>query len=360
MSGPEAKLVPFAGQKSEVPKPRGRTPSPVARLKEQPGPPPAERDFDFDIKCVDVIYAEDEEVFRESTVRVLLNVGFARENIHEAENGNEALHHLAKLQSSGNITSPLVVLLDVRMPGMDGRECALQIQELVKRRCLRREPFVMCVSSIRRQVIVDEGQGNFQIVLPKPFKTSFVDEAVERLRQWWTCGYGRQLAAWKTFDPSTIDFVIADSEPVCRLSTSMAFARGGANTECIHEVECVEELLEMLADAQAQDRTRPLIVLLGQVSWMQEIRSFLDGEGEERPTITREPFLVCTSVDSDRISASPAIKDFHAFMPCTFGQQEAEWCIEFLRLWWLTRGDGHQEDSDAESNASELSLEPED
>ena len=34
------------------------------------------------------------------------------------------------MQFKGNLTMPLVVLLDIRMPGMDGRECALQIQDL--------------------------------------------------------------------------------------------------------------------------------------------------------------------------------------------------------------------------------------
>ena len=32
------------------------------------------------------------------------------------------------------MTKPLLVLLDVRMPDMDGRECAFQIQQLVKQR----------------------------------------------------------------------------------------------------------------------------------------------------------------------------------------------------------------------------------
>ena len=36
------------------------------------------------------------------------------------------------MTTEGHITKPLLVLLDVRMPGMDGRECALQIQELAK------------------------------------------------------------------------------------------------------------------------------------------------------------------------------------------------------------------------------------
>lgn len=34
--------------------------------------------------------------------------------------------------TEGNLTKPVMVLLDVRMPGMDGRECALKIQEMVK------------------------------------------------------------------------------------------------------------------------------------------------------------------------------------------------------------------------------------
>jgi len=222
----------------------------VCEAIQQPAP---HRDFDIDLRSVDVIYAEDEEIFRETAVRELVKAGFNRDNIYESENGMGALEDLARLQVKGNLTMPLVVLLDVRMPGMDGRECALQIQELVKSRHLRREPFVICISSIHRQIVVDEGKGNFQIVLPKPFSTKDVSECVEMMRRWWTLGVSRTLAAWKPFELSEIDFLAVYDEPICRMYAAQTFQKAGVPLENITEAEDQEELREKTHEAAIQE-----------------------------------------------------------------------------------------------------------
>jgi len=341
-----ADSAPFAGQKSDVPPVRARTPSPIRKVHEQNAavPLPA-RDLDVQPANIDIIYAEDEEVFRETAIHELLKVGFLRQNIHEADNGIGALEHLARLQMEGHCTMPLVVLLDVRMPGMDGRECALQIQELVKKRMLRREPFVICISSIHRQVTVDEGKGNFQVVLPKPINTNFLEEALELLRKWWTLGHGRQLAAWKTFDPSQLDIIAADTEPVCRLAASTAFSQAGVLPNAVAEAEDQDELMDALLESQDGDTKRPLIILLGTAAWAKTIRGFVD-ERKAAGQIRREPFVVCTSVDSDRLGGTQASEHFDAFLPKKLSQADVKWCLEFCRLWWQTRGDGNVDDDD--------------
>lgn len=312
-----------------------------------------QRDFDIDLARVDIVYAEDEEMFRETAVRELVQAGFVRKNIHEADNGLIALEHLARLQMSGNITAPLLVILDVRMPGMDGRECALQIQELIKKRVLRREPFVMSISSIHRQVVYDEGKGNFQIVLPKPFNHSVVTEVIGLLKEWWTMGYGRQLPAWKSFDVTTVDLIAADEADVCRMAATIAFQRAGALPENIVEVEDKEELMTQINECQANDKTRPLVVLLGQPLWAADLKALSESM---KGTVFREPFVVCVSVDSDRIGQTQAIQNFHAFMPPGFKPEDVSWCLELCRLWWLTRGDGPADaaaaDSDCESEVA--------
>jgi len=335
--------MPFAGRRSDIPRPRARAPSPIQKVTCTPTPPAPARDFDIDPAEIDVIYAEDEEVFRETAVRILVQVGFNRDRIHEAVDGNGALEHLARLQMEGNCTLPLVVLLDVRMPGMDGRECALQIQELVKKKLLRREPFVICISSIHHQVIVDEGKGNFQVVLPKPFDDKMVGAAIDSLRKWWVLGHGRVLPAWKPFTPEQIDIIAADDEPVCRLSACTAFIKAGVSPGAVCEVDSEEDLLGAVQEAQDGSHHRPLVVLLGKVSWAGRVSN-----GDARNMKRRDPFVVCTSVDSDRLQ--PSLQQFHAFMPATFSRADVDWCLEFCRLWWLTRGDGPDVESDNESN----------
>lgn len=361
-----------AGARSDVPAPRARTPSPMRLVKgvSHNAPAPA-RDFDVSPATTDVIYAEDEEVFRETAIRELLKVGYLRQNIYEADNGIGALEHLARMQNEGNVTKPLLVLLDVRMPGMDGRECALQIQELVKKKLLRREPFVVCISSIHRQVEIDEGGGNFQIVMPKPINTGYLDDALELMRKWWTMGHGRQLPAWKQFKLEDIDLISADDEPVCRLSAWMAFASAGVLSEHVTEVDEEDELLEHVINAQDGDTRRPMIILLGKETWAPQLREWVEQQRLAK-TIRREPFVVCTSVNSDRIGGSTAVEQFHAFLPRTFTPKDINWCLEYCRLWWLTRstapyqkasldedGSGN-EDEGSGSEAGALSEESED
>eukprot|EP00927_Polykrikos_kofoidii_P051755 TRINITY_DN4554_c0_g1_i2.p1 TRINITY_DN4554_c0_g1~~TRINITY_DN4554_c0_g1_i2.p1 ORF type:complete len:372 (-),score=56.20 TRINITY_DN4554_c0_g1_i2:302-1417(-) len=361
LSGPlNGKMVPTQGRLAAIPEPRPRTPSPVREVQansESLSQPLPARDFNVDVSIVDVVYAEDEEVFRETAIREMVKMGFTRSNIHEAGDGLEALGHLSNLQSRGNQTMPLLVLLDIRMPGMDGKECALQIQELIKKRLLRREPFVISISSVHREIIFDEGNGNFQIVLPKPFTRGMMEEAVTLLKKWWTLGVSRALPAWKHFSPSLIDVIAADEEPLCRLSAATAFQHAGIEPAAVVEADDEHELIQLLEHDVGEKGTRPLIVLLGSPEWAPQIRTYSDGA---KGTDKREPFVVCTSVDSDRIGNSAAVQNFHALLPRSFGQSDVRWCLEVCRLWWLSRGDGPKDDVDfteqtGEDSCSELS-----
>eukprot|EP00933_Yihiella_yeosuensis_P041527 TRINITY_DN3590_c3_g1_i1.p1 TRINITY_DN3590_c3_g1~~TRINITY_DN3590_c3_g1_i1.p1 ORF type:complete len:393 (+),score=60.92 TRINITY_DN3590_c3_g1_i1:71-1180(+) len=328
----------LSGTRSDVPAPRARTPSPIREVAANASKGRVvARDFDVSPDTTDVIYAEDEEVFRETAVRELLKCGYLRENIYEADNGLGALDHLARMQNEGNVTKPLLVLLDVRMPGMDGRECALQIQELVKKRYLHREPFVVCISSIHRQVEIDEGGGNFQIVLPKPINTQYLDEMLDFMRKWWTMGLGRELPAWKEFNPECLEVIAADDEPTCRLSSYMAFVQAGVQSDSVQEVDEEEALIEIVLEMQEGDVTRPLVILLGNEAWAPGLKVRVDELRSSRE-LKREPFVVCTSVNSDRIGTSAAVDYFHAFLPRTFAPKDVKWCLEYCRLWWLTRG----------------------
>mmetsp|Transcript_90821 Transcript_90821/g.256522 ORF Transcript_90821/g.256522 Transcript_90821/m.256522 type:complete len:375 (-) Transcript_90821:98-1222(-) len=347
--------LPFVGGRAEIPAPRQRTPSPVAKVYTQNTLTTLNklaRDFHYDTSAIDVIYAEDEEVFRETAIRELVKVGFVRSNIYESENGLGALHHLAHLQEVGHLTSPLVVLLDVRMPSMDGNECALQIQDLVKKGLLRREPFVICISSIHRQVIVEDGKGNFQVVLPKPFNNNQVDEALTALRKWWTIGQSRFLPAWKHFEPSLIDIIAADEEPVCRMAAFTAFQQAGVSASAITEVDEEDELMDCLISDKG-NTDRPLVVLIESANWAKKIYDYVQ---ETRGTNRREPFVVCTSIDADKISQSPDVKFFHAFLPTRFNQSDVRWLLQLCRFWWLSRGDGPSDPT--ESSASSVQSNP--
>lgn len=352
----DSTFQPFAGARCDIPPLRERTPSPVKKVEACPAAPPPPRDFEINLSSVDVIYAEDEEIFREMAIRELIKTGFNRDNIHVSENGLGALEDLAKLQVEGNATMPLVVILDVQMPGMDGRECALQIQMLVKKHLLRREPFVICLSCFHRQITFDEGKGNFQVTLPKPVTTAHFVECVEHIRNWWTMGTGRHLAAWKRFDMSQIDIISADDDPMGRIMSMTTFIEAGVIETCCEQASTEEELLSVLETAKDGDLKRPLLVILGKADWAPRIRA------ERHDRSKRDPFVICTSEDSHALGATGAAQLFHAFLPRTFTQANVEWVMELCRLWWLTRGEGPKSDSDSEKeeeSEGEDEMEPE-
>merc|ERR1711870_89187 len=111
------------------------------------------------------------------------------------------------------------------------------------------------------------------------------------------------------------------------------------------------ELLEHLEEAQDGDRSRPLVILLGVAAWAPRIREYVDTAKASNCPRRREPFVVCTSVDSDRIGSTQAVEHFHAFLPRTFSQADVKWCLEFCRLWWQTRGDGPVQPDDLSDGA---------
>lgn len=69
-------------------------------------------------KHIKILMVDDEARFRETTRKLLTKKGF---EVHLAGNGKEALHQLS--------TDPDVVILDIRMPGMDGHEVLQKINE---------------------------------------------------------------------------------------------------------------------------------------------------------------------------------------------------------------------------------------
>jgi DNA-binding NarL/FixJ family response regulator len=73
------------------------------------------------VKELKVLLAEDHSLMREA-VRLVLDAAEGMEVVGEAENGEQALQLAAQAQ-------PDVVLLDIRMPGMDGLRCLELLRE---------------------------------------------------------------------------------------------------------------------------------------------------------------------------------------------------------------------------------------
>lgn len=279
--------------------------------------------FAFEPANLTIIYAEDEFVFREIAIPAIMKAGILRENIHTAEDGLQALEHLERLQDAPH--TPLVMLLDVRMPNMDGNQCAARVQEMVAEKSLKREPFMVCCSAGVKKVSFEDA-GAFSIVMPKPFGKAEVELCLQKTEEWWESQPGGEDTAGKHVqvmdcDPKAVDLIVADDEPICRMAVLASLSHIGADEKFISEAEDDEETIEVLRESQSGDLKRPLIVLLGNPSWMSAITQI--------ETAKRKPFFICTSVDSDRINDST----FDAYLPRQF--QQADLKVVLAKCWNL-------------------------
>mmetsp|Transcript_13465 Transcript_13465/g.30821 ORF Transcript_13465/g.30821 Transcript_13465/m.30821 type:complete len:566 (-) Transcript_13465:96-1793(-) len=152
----------------------------------------------FSVGQVDVVVADDEDICRAAAASALKRFGFWESRVHEVESGDEALLKVTELQQSVSETAaygdqqrnvPVIVFLDMRMPGSSGGECARQICELFAQQQLPREPFLVCASA-RRVQLSGEATRFFHTSVPKTFLTPALKDCFELCRQWWIEGGG--------------------------------------------------------------------------------------------------------------------------------------------------------------------------
>merc|ERR1712232_1053194 len=94
-----------------------------------------------------------------------------------------AFEHFEKLKD--DVNTPLLMVLDVRMPGMDGKQCAQKVKDTVAKEALAREPFMVCCSAEVRKVSYEDKNGVFNIILPKPFGKKEASLCVAKAHEFW-------------------------------------------------------------------------------------------------------------------------------------------------------------------------------
>mmetsp|Transcript_25251 Transcript_25251/g.79663 ORF Transcript_25251/g.79663 Transcript_25251/m.79663 type:complete len:287 (+) Transcript_25251:115-975(+) len=278
------------------------------------------------VESLTIIYAEDEFVFREIAMPAIVKAGVPRESIHVAEDGIEAMEHLNKLQAGG-ASGPLVMLLDVRMPGMDGNQVAQKVQEMVAQESLQSAPFMVCCSAHNREVAFDE-TGPFKITMPKPFGSKEVDLCLGKAEEWWLKSGGTLPAAGggagasSDFDARRLEIIVAGDEPVCRMAVTTQLEKLGVEEASMAEAEDEEEAVEALGKAQAGDAKRPLVLLLGRVAWAPAISA--------ADTSKRKPYIINTQVEGDAASGEA----FHAKLRQNFQQEDLKEALEKCWAWF--------------------------
>lgn len=287
----------------------------------------------FDIDKLSIIYAEDDLVFREIAVPAIVKAGVNEDKILQAEDGVEALDHLNKLQD-GNPTEPIVMLLDVRMPHMDGNQCAAKVKELIDGAKLKRLPFLVCCSAGVEQVSFggENGSDNtFHITMPKPFSDKEVNLVLKKAKEWWSAGGGGSGSAsdargaggaGASVDLSTVDTIVGDNEPICRMALITALTLLGLDEDLVTECEDADEVLEAVKKSQAKG-SKPLLLFLGNPTWISTVTKLAAD--------AKKPFCVSTSMDD---CSDP---NFHANLPRQFSQADLKNILDQGCAWWSKR-----------------------
>lgn len=133
-------------------------------------------------KTLEILLVEDNEGDVEMTKRVFRD-GKSACNISVANDGTEALDCLFKRGQFANTPTPQLILLDINMPGMDGKS----FLEIVKQeRELKAIPIIMLTSSQSSEDIRECYERHASCYVVKPFNAQEYADTLRRIVDFWS------------------------------------------------------------------------------------------------------------------------------------------------------------------------------
>jgi CheY-like chemotaxis protein len=115
-------------------------------------------------------------------VREALRDAFDTSNLQVVPNGAEAVSHLRRAAGLGDTPLPDLILLDLNLPLMDGREVLAQIKG---DQTLRKIPVVVLTSSKADQDIARSYELHANCYINKPFELDKFITVVKAIRDFW-------------------------------------------------------------------------------------------------------------------------------------------------------------------------------
>jgi two-component system response regulator len=131
-----------------------------------------------------ILIIEDNPDDFESTIRSFRKAGLLNP-VHWSSNGQDALdylHRQGKYRDNSNVQTPVLILLDLNMPGVDGRKL---LASLKADRSLKRLPVIVLTTSadpVDINTCYDLGASTY---IQKPVGFEELLEASRRLKKYW-------------------------------------------------------------------------------------------------------------------------------------------------------------------------------
>lgn len=132
-----------------------------------------------------ILLVEDEEAHVELTKRAIRKAGNAN-RVDSVSDGEEALDYLfnrRKYADKGKYPAPCLVLLDIKLPGIDGIEVLKQIKEDP---VLKKIPVIMLTTSQREEDIARSYSHYANSYLTKPVGYKEFEERIRQIDFYWT------------------------------------------------------------------------------------------------------------------------------------------------------------------------------
>ena len=133
------------------------------------------------VRLAEILLVEDNEGDIELTKEAFEEAKF-RNNLHVVEDGEEALDFLFKRNGYEDVLLPDVILLDLNLPGTDGRE----VLEIVKAdKVLRRVPVIVLTSSKADKDIIESYDLHANCYIVKPVDAIKFMDVVQHVENFW-------------------------------------------------------------------------------------------------------------------------------------------------------------------------------
>ena len=137
-----------------------------------------------DYEQVEILLAEDNELDAEMTMRALRKINFLNK-LHWVKDGEEALDYLLRTgvyADRASTTSPRLVLLDIKMPKVDGIEVLRKIKSHEK---LQAIPVVVMTSSNEERDVIETYRLGVNSYIVKPVEFASFVETVANIGLYW-------------------------------------------------------------------------------------------------------------------------------------------------------------------------------
>ena len=138
----------------------------------------------MDYEPADILLVEDEEAHAELTRRAIRKAGNAN-RIEVVPDGEQALDYLLNRGKYADRTAcpaPGLILLDIKLPGIDGIEVLKEIKEHPD---LKRIPVIMLTTSERERDILDSYNNHANSYLTKPVGFREFEEKIMQIDFYW-------------------------------------------------------------------------------------------------------------------------------------------------------------------------------